>query len=92
MTAKVTTVTRLARFVVARSWHDLSEEARHELKIRVLDALGCALGALDGAPIQSIRAQLDDFGGRPLCTLIGGGQTAPDRTQPAGRRRGCERH
>ena len=79
MTAKVTTVTQLARFVVARSWDDLSDEARQELKIRVLDALGCALGALDGAPIQSIRAQLDDFGGRPLCTLIGGGRTAPDR-------------
>jgi 2-methylcitrate dehydratase len=79
VTANVTTVTRLARFVVARSWADLSEEARRELKIRVLDSLGCALGALDGAPTQSIRAQLDDFGGRPLCTLIGGGRTAPDR-------------
>src|SRR5206468_807797 len=27
----------------------------------------------------AIRAQLEDFGGRPLCTLIGGGATAPDR-------------
>ena len=53
--------------------------AREELKIRVLDALGCALGALDAPPVRAIRAQLDDFGGRPLCTLIGGGRTAPDR-------------
>ncbi len=29
--------------------------------------------------MRAIRAQLDDFGGRPLCTLIGGGRTAPDR-------------
>ena len=75
----MTAVTRLACFVVERSWDDLSEVARGELKIRVLDALGCALGALDAPTVKAIRAQLDDFGGRPLCTLIGGGRTAPDR-------------
>jgi 2-methylcitrate dehydratase len=75
----VTAVARLARFVVARSWADVSEPARQELKIRVLDALGCALGALETPPVRAIRAQLEDFGGRPLCTLIGGGATAPDR-------------
>jgi 2-methylcitrate dehydratase len=75
----MTDVERLARFVVTRTWDDISEAARSELKIRVLDALGCALGALGAAPIAAIRAQLDDFGGRPLCALIGGGATAPDR-------------
>ncbi len=70
---------RLARFVVGRSWHDLSEAAAGELKIRVLDALGCALGALDAPPVGAVRAQLDEFGGSSLCTLIGGGRTAPDR-------------
>jgi 2-methylcitrate dehydratase len=75
----MTVVARLARFVVERSWDDLSDAARQELKIRVLDSLGCALGAVDAPPVQAIRAQLDDFGGRPLCTLVGGGQTAPDR-------------
>jgi len=45
----VTAVARLARFVVARGWDDLSDAARGELKIRVLDALGCALGALPRA-------------------------------------------
>jgi 2-methylcitrate dehydratase len=75
----VTAAAQLARFVAARSWTDLSGAAREELKIRVLDALGCALGALGGPPARAIRAQLDDFGGRPLCTLIGGGRTAPDR-------------
>jgi 2-methylcitrate dehydratase len=74
----MTDVERLARFVVTRTWDDISEAARSELKIRVLDALGCALGALGAAPIAAIRAQLDDFG-RPLCALIGGGATAPDR-------------
>jgi 2-methylcitrate dehydratase len=75
----VTVAAGLARFVAARSWNDLSGAARKDLKIRVLDAFGCALGALEAPPVQAIRAQLDDFGGRPLCTLIGGGRTAPDR-------------
>jgi 2-methylcitrate dehydratase len=75
----MTAVARLARFVVERSWDDLSVEARSELKIRVLDALGCAFGALGTPPVRAIRAQLDDFGGRPLCALIGGGRTSPDR-------------
>jgi len=75
----MTEVERLARFVVTRSWDDLTEPARAELKIRVLDSLGCALGALDAPPVAAIRAQLEDFGGRPLCALIGGGASAPDR-------------
>jgi 2-methylcitrate dehydratase len=75
----MTEVARLAQFVVERSWDDLSELARRQLKIRILDSLGCALGALGSAPVEAIRAQVDDFGGRPLCTLIGGGASAPDR-------------
>ena len=75
----MTAVEQLARFVVARSWDDLSDAARVALKIRILDALGCALGAIEAPPVRAIRAQLDEFGGRPLCTLIGGGATAPDR-------------
>jgi 2-methylcitrate dehydratase len=75
----MTMARRLAGFVVARSWDDLSEQTRKELKIRVLDAFGCAFGALSAPSTRAIRAQLDDFGGRPLCTLIGGGRSAPDR-------------
>jgi 2-methylcitrate dehydratase len=75
----VTVLARLARFVVARSWNDLSPAAREAQKIRVLDSLGCALGALDAQPVAALRGQLEEFGGRPLCTLIGGGRTAPDR-------------
>ena len=70
----MTAAARLARFVAARSWNDLSGAARDELKIRILDAFGCALGALEAPPTRAIRAQLDDFGGRPLCSLIGGGR------------------
>ena len=68
----------LAAWVVERSFEDLSPAAVDALKIRLLDGTGCALGALDGAPIRALREHLRDFGGRPLCTTIGGRKTAPD--------------
>ncbi|MEJ2555129.1 MAG: MmgE/PrpD family protein [Anaerolineae bacterium] len=70
---------QLATFVAQASYDDLSTAARLQLKIRVLDALGCAMGALAGEPIRLIRQQIEDFGGGNLCTLIGGGRAAPDR-------------
>jgi 2-methylcitrate dehydratase len=75
----VAMVEDLAAFAVQTSYEDLSDEARRELKIRVLDALGCAIGALGSQPTEIVRAQIEDFGGNPLTTLIGGGRTAPDR-------------
>ena len=72
-------VQELARFTSRTSYDQLSDEAAEQLKIRILDALGCALGALDGEPIRMLRAHLDDFGGAEHCTLIGGGRAAPDR-------------
>ena len=74
----MTMVQDLAAWVVERSFEDLSPAAVDALKIRLLDGMGCALGALDGAPIRALREHLRDFGGRPLCTMIGGGKTAPD--------------
>ena len=75
----MTEVQKLANFVSSRSYNDLSNEAIRELKIRLLDSLGCAIGSLKGKPIKMLKEQLDDFGGRPLVSLIGGGKTAPDR-------------
>ena len=69
----------MARFVERASYDDLSENARRQLKIRVLDAIGCAVGALDSEPLRAIEAQIADFGGAERCVLIGGGRTAPDR-------------
>ncbi|WDT76992.1 MAG: MmgE/PrpD family protein [Candidatus Manganitrophus sp.] len=75
----MTLVEQLASFVVNASYENLSEAARQALKIRILDSIGCAIGALDGEPIRFIRAHLEDFGGAERCTLVGGGRNAPDR-------------
>ncbi|MCL4562417.1 MAG: MmgE/PrpD family protein [Chloroflexi bacterium] len=72
-------VEHLASFVTRSTYQDLSEQARNQLKIRLLDALGCAFGALHGEPIRLIAQQLEDFGGATHCTIIGGGRSAPDR-------------
>src|SRR6185312_7585829 len=74
-----TQVEQLAQFVARSCWEDLSQPAREQLKLRVLDSLGVALGALDGEPVRMIREQVQEFGGAPLATLIGGGRSAPDR-------------
>jgi 2-methylcitrate dehydratase len=72
-------VDQLADFVQSASYEDLSDDAAQQLKIRVLDSLGCAIGALDGEPIRALQKHLADFGGAEQATLIGGGRTAPDR-------------
>lgn len=75
----MTQAEQLAEFVVQASYDDIPSDARQMLKICVLDALGCAIGALDGEPIRMIRAQIEDFGGAERCTTIGGLLTSPDR-------------
>lgn len=72
-------VDSLADFVAKAAYEDLSETAGLHVRIRLLDSLACAIGALGGGPVAAIREQTKDFGGRELCTLIGGGRTAPDR-------------
>jgi 2-methylcitrate dehydratase len=75
----MTQVEQLAAFVERVSYENLSEEACQQLKIRILDAMGCAIGALEGEPIRLLKVQIKEFGGTKHCTLIGGGKTAPDR-------------
>lgn len=75
----MTLAQQLAAFVTRARYDDLSEAARQQLKIRILDALGCAIGAQGGGPIRLIRSHIDDFSDGGSCTLIGGGRAAPDR-------------
>ena len=72
-------VEEMAQFVVEASPDDLSEAAREQLRIRVLDSLGCAIGAVEGEPVRMVRRHIAGFGCEGACTLIGGGRAAPDR-------------
>jgi 2-methylcitrate dehydratase len=75
----MTQVERLAWFVDQRQFADIGAQARQQLKIRVLDTVGVAIGALNAPPILAVSRLINELGGKPLSTLIGGGKTAPDR-------------
>ncbi len=75
----MTIAKELAGFIAGRSFDDISGRAKKELKIRVLDSLACALGALSGEPVEIILQYIDEMGGAGHCSLIGGGRTSPDR-------------
>lgn len=69
----------LASYAVSTSWEQLPDDGRQALKGLVLDSIGCALGAIGrGGPVAAVRTVVDDLGGNPHSTLIGGGRTAPD--------------
>jgi 2-methylcitrate dehydratase len=70
---------QLAEFVSRTSFDELSDVGRIQLKIRILDSLGCAIGAFGSGPVELIRKQVQEFEGKGSCTLIGGGRAAPDR-------------
>ncbi len=78
----MTLVEQLAAFVVRASYEELSLAARDQLKIRILDSLGCAIGALKGEPIRLIREHIEDFGGANNCTLIGPHREEIQRRNP----------
>ncbi|MBZ5495061.1 MAG: MmgE/PrpD family protein [Acidobacteriia bacterium] len=50
----MTIAEELAAFAVQASCDQLSQVASDQLKIRVLDSLGCALGALGGEPVRMV--------------------------------------
>lgn len=68
----------LAAFVCRSAYDDLTETVREQLKIRILDSLGCAVGAFEGEPVQIVRRQISEFEPQGKCTLIGGGTAPPD--------------
>ncbi|GAB3559698.1 MmgE/PrpD family protein [Spelaeicoccus albus] len=75
----MTEVHELAAFVDEAQFESISPEALEQLKIRVLDTIGVAIGALDAEPMTAIRGLMDDLGGTEMATLIGGGRTTPER-------------
>ncbi|MFF3916479.1 MmgE/PrpD family protein [Streptomyces sp. NPDC001852] len=72
-------VEELGRFVVSATSTNISDSARKALKRNVLDTLGCAIAALDGEMIDTIRDQTLQAGRSDGATLIGGGRAGVDQ-------------
>ena len=66
-------VERMAGFAHGAGFRALGADTVHQLKVRILDSLGCGLGALHGEPVQMMREYISEFGYGAECTLIGGG-------------------
>jgi len=70
------TTDQLAAFSTAIRFADLPPDVVHEAKRRLIDTLGCALGAVDSPPATVARALAADVTGRPGARILG----ARDRT------------
>ena len=64
----MTSIEKLAAFVAGVTDDGLSDEACLHLKIRILDALGCAIGAL-GEIHSQLRAHTEESGIEGRCTF-----------------------
>ena len=72
-------VRRLADWAVSRDRTHLGEEALERLRVSVLDSLGCGIAGLSGQPVRAVRDYVEEFGGAPMATMLGGGRTSMDR-------------
>ncbi|RRJ32480.1 MmgE/PrpD family protein [Halocatena pleomorpha] len=72
----MTTTAELADFALSVSYKELSEDVREELKKRVLDSIGIAVGALGADAIDSVRATCTELESDGPCRLWGTDRTA----------------
>jgi 2-methylcitrate dehydratase len=69
---------QMAAFIPKARFSDLSDETCIQVKIRILESLGVAVGAVEGVPIRMIRFHIQDFDHSGRCTMLGEGTTALD--------------
>ncbi len=69
---------RLAAFALDTRFEDLPDGVIVEARRRLLDTLGCAVGALSEPAPSIARRVAARFDGTPSVNLIGGGSAAPD--------------
>ena len=77
LSMKTTLARQLADYSCALRFEDLSKEAVHEVRRRVLDSLGCALGAWKEEPCAIARKVASDFSAKHGSTIIGTNHKAP---------------
>ena len=74
---KTTLAHQLADYACAQRFEDLSKEVVHEVKRRVIDSLGCALGAWKEEPFVIARKVAADFSAKHGSTIFGTDHKAP---------------
>jgi len=67
----------LAEFACSLKFEDLSPSVVHEVKRRVIDSLGCALGAWNEEPCAIARKVASEFSAKNGATIIGTKHQAP---------------
>src|SRR5438445_9671363 len=68
---------QLADYACALQFEELSPEVIHEVKRRVIDSLGCALGAWTEEPCRIAREITSEFSAKRGSTIIGTSHKAP---------------
>src|SRR5215471_18732116 len=74
---KTTLAHQLANYSSSFRFEDLSKEVVHEVKRRVIDSLGCAIGAWKEEPCAIARKVASDFSAKHGATIIGTHHKAP---------------
>ena len=74
---KTTLAHQLADYTCALRFEDLSPAVVHEVKRRVIDSFGCALGAWDEEPCVIARKVASEFSAKNGSTIIGTDHKAP---------------
>src|SRR3954463_10153340 len=68
---------QLAHFAGSLEFEDLGKNVVHEVKRRLIDSLGCALGAWNEEPCTIARNVVSDFSAKNGATVIGTDRKAP---------------
>src|SRR5712691_3688853 len=68
---------QLAEYACSLQFQDLSKEVVYEVKRRVIDSLGCALGAWNEEPCVIARNVASEFSAKRGSTIIGTSHKAP---------------
>jgi 2-methylcitrate dehydratase len=68
---------QFAEYACALRFEDLSRETVHEVKRRLLDSIGCALGAWDEEPCRIARGVASEFSAKHGATIMGTDHQAP---------------
>jgi 2-methylcitrate dehydratase len=68
---------QLAEYACRLQFEDLSKEVVHEVKRRVIDSIGCALGAWHEEPCTIARNVASEFSAKHGATIIGTNHQAP---------------